>query len=232
MQIETYKREQQRERNGCRYNQPCTKIVEKKYQDYDDQQHAAQQVSFHRLRRQLDQIAAVVERDNFDILGQDFIVEFLGLRLNPLQDVLGFFARAQQDDTLHGVVLLLVAEFTQARGDADGDAADVPHQHRGAVMHRQHHVADVLHGDQASHAAHVIELAALRIESAAGVGIVGREGALHLLHRQADRRNPDRIEQYLILHGAAAKPRIIRHSGNGLVLGFDGPVLEGFELHR
>jgi len=42
----------------------------------------------------------------------------------------------------------------------------------GAVMHRQHHVADVLHGDQASHAAHVIELAALRIESAAALALL------------------------------------------------------------
>jgi len=86
-------------------------------------------------------------------------------------------------------------------------------------MHGQHHVADVLHRDQTPHAAYVIKLAALRIKAAAGVGIVGREGALHLLHRQTDRSDPRRIEEHLILHGAPAKPRIIRHTGTDLYCG-------------
>ena len=77
-------------------------------------------------------------------MGRICIVELPGLRLNPLQNVLGLLARAQQDDALHRVVLLLVAELAEARGDADDDAADVLDQHRGAVVHRHHHVADVL----------------------------------------------------------------------------------------
>ncbi len=34
------------------------------------------------------------------------------------------------------------------------------------------------------------------------------------------------------MHGPAAESRIVRHAGNGLVLGLDRPGLEGLELHR
>jgi len=47
--------------------------------NHDDKQHAPQQVSLHGLCRQRDQIAAVVEWDNFDILGQYLVIELLGL---------------------------------------------------------------------------------------------------------------------------------------------------------
>ena len=99
-------------------------------------------------------------------------------------------------------------------------------------MHRQHHVADVFKGGQAPLTAHVIELAALRIEPAACVAVVGRQGGLHLHRRQADRGNPGLIEQHLVLHGSTAEARVVCHTGNGPVLRRDGPVLEGLELHR
>ena len=75
-------------------DQPGAKIVEEKYQNHDDQQHAAKQVLLHDLGRQRDQIGAVVERKDLDVLGQDLVVELFGLGLDAFQDVLGFFARA------------------------------------------------------------------------------------------------------------------------------------------
>ena len=177
LQIETDEREQQRQRNGGGDDQAGAKIVEEEYQHHDHQQHAAQQIAFHDLRRQFDQVAAVVEGQDLDVLGQDLLVEFLGLRFDALQDVLGFLAGAQQDDAFHGVILLLKAELAQARRDADHHAADILDQHRRAVVHRQHDVADVLQRGHAPQAAHVIELAALRIESAAGVVVVGGQRA-------------------------------------------------------
>ena len=85
----------------------------------------------------------VVERNDLDVLGQDLLVELPRLRFDPLQHVLCLLARAQQDDAFDGVVLLLVAELAQARGDADGDAADILEQDGRAVVHGQHDVADV-----------------------------------------------------------------------------------------
>ena len=105
-------------------------------------------------------------------------------------------------------------------------------QYRGTVMHRQHNVADVLQCAQAPQAANIVELAALRIKSTAAIAVVGRKGALYLGYRQSHRGDPGRIEQHLILHGAAAKSRVIRHAGNGAVLRLDDPILERFEFHR
>ena len=82
LQVETDEGEQQRQRNGDGDDQPGAKVVEEEDQDDDDQQHAAQQVALDHLRRQRDQVAAVVEGNDFDVLGQDLLVEFLGLRLD------------------------------------------------------------------------------------------------------------------------------------------------------
>ena len=181
MQIQTNECEQQRQRDRAGDNQAGTEIVEEKYEDYDDQQHASQQVALHHLRRQRNQVSAVVEGNNLDVLGQDCVVEFPGLGLDPLQHVLGLFTRSQQDDALHGVVLFFVAELAQARGDADDDTAHVLDQHRRAVVNRHHHIADVLCRSETPSTAHVVKLPTLRIEAAAGIGVVGGERVLHLL---------------------------------------------------
>ena len=52
-------------------DQPGAEVVEEEDQHHDDQQHAAQQVALHDLRGQIDQVAAVVERHDLDVLGQD-----------------------------------------------------------------------------------------------------------------------------------------------------------------
>jgi len=99
-------------------------------------------------------------------------------------------------------------------------------------MHREHYVADVFQRAQAPQAANIVELAALRIKSTAAIAVVDGQGALYLRYRQSDGSNPGRVQQYLVLHRAAAKPGIIRHAGNGFVLGLNDPILERFELHR
>ena len=125
LKIEAEEREQQCERDGDGDDQSRTKIVEKEDQDHDHQQHALQQVALDNLGRLRDQIAQVVERMNPDILREDVIVEFLRLRFDPFQDILGFFAGAQQDDALHRVVLFFVSELAQARCDTDHHTADI-----------------------------------------------------------------------------------------------------------
>ena len=116
LEIQADEREQQREWNGRRDDQTGTKIVEKEYEDDDDEQYAPQQILLHDIRRQLDQIGPVVKRHDLDVLGQDLFVEFLRLRLDAFQNVLRFFAGAQEDHAFHRVVLLLVAELAQAAG--------------------------------------------------------------------------------------------------------------------
>jgi hypothetical protein len=80
--------------------------------------------------------------------------------------------------------------------------------------------------------AHVIKLSAFRIEPAAGIVVVGPEGGHDLRDGKSGAGNLHRIEEHLILHRLAAKPRIVSHARDGLVLALDDPVLDGLELHR
>ena len=77
-----------------------------------------------------------------------------------------------------------------------------------------HDVADVLRVFDQSQAANVVELAALRIEAAAGVGVVGAQLLEDLRNRDAVGEQPVGIEQHLILHGGAAEAGIVGHARN------------------
>ncbi|OIQ67486.1 hypothetical protein GALL_509340 [mine drainage metagenome] len=84
LEIEADEGEQQRQRDGGGDDQARAEIVEEEHQDHGHQQHAAQQVVLDGLGRQRDQIAAVVERHDLDVLGQDLVVELPGLRFDAL----------------------------------------------------------------------------------------------------------------------------------------------------
>ena len=93
LQVEADEGEQQRQRNGDGDDQAGAEVVEEEDQDHDDQQHAAQQVVLHDLRGQRDQVAAVVEGNDLDVLGQDLLVELLGLGLDAASGRPGSFRR-------------------------------------------------------------------------------------------------------------------------------------------
>ena len=167
----------------------------------------------------VDQVGAVVEGKDLDVLGQDLLVEFLGLGLDALQDILGLLAGAQQDDAFHRVVLLLVAELAQARRDADLHPADILDQHRRAVVHRQHDVADVLQRgrggpgrarNRTGRPANRSRRRRCRCWPPARLSTCGTD--------RPTRGDLGRIEQHLVLHGAAAEAGIVGHAGNGFVL--------------
>jgi hypothetical protein len=159
------------------------------------------------------------------------LVEVADLGLDALQDVLGLLAGAQQDHALDGVVLGLEPELAQARRDADGHAADILDQHRRAVVDGQDDVSDIFQGLKASDTADVVKLPALRIEAAAGVGVVGGERGLHLADGEADPGQLVGVEQHLVLHLAAAEAAIVGDAGHGLEGGLHDPVLESLQLH-
>ena len=60
--------------------------------------------------------------------------------------------------------------------------------------------------------AHVVELAALRIKSAAGIRVVDSKLRHHLRHGDVIAVQARRIEKHLILHHCAAESGIVRHA--------------------
>ncbi len=232
LHIEADEREKQRQRDRRRDDQARPQIVEEEDQHDDNQQHAPQEIALDDPGRQVDQPAAIIEGVNLDVLRQDLLVKLLGLGLDGLQDVLGLFAGAHQNDPFDGVVLVHVTKLAEAGRVPDHHPADVLDEDRGTVVHGEHDVADVLDCLHPTEPAYVIELAALRVESAPGVPIIGSERIDNHGDGKPGAGDFRGVQQYLVLHRFAAKPRVIRHPGNGLVLAFNRPVFDRLEFHR
>ena len=58
-------------RNCDRHDQPGAHIVKEEDQDHDDQQHAAQEITLDDVAVIVDEIGAVIEGHDLDVLGQD-----------------------------------------------------------------------------------------------------------------------------------------------------------------
>ena len=129
-------------------------------------------------------------------------------------------------------IILLIAELAEARRVADLDRADVLHADGHAIIGADNNVTDVFGVAHQAEAAHVIELAALRVESAAGVGVVGGERVDDLRNGEVIAVKARGIEQHLILHDRAAEAGVVGDAVHGAVGAFDHPVLEGLQLLR
>ena len=232
MRVQKDERKKQRERNRQRHNQRSPNADQKKNQHDENQHHPAQQVGLHGVRREPHQIAAIVERTHLDIRRQNPLVDFLRFRLDALQHGLGLLAAAHQDHAFHRVVHLVETEFTEPRRVPDGHVAHVANAHRDAVLCSHDDARDIRLVANQPQPAHVVELAALRIKSAAGIGVVDSKLRHHLRHRDVIAIQARRIEKHLILHHRAAESRIVRHASHLLVLPLDHPILVSLELLR
>jgi len=169
---------------------------------------------------------------DLDVGWEDGAIELVGLSLDRLEHVLRLLAAQHKDDAFDRVVILLIAEFAEARRVADLDRADVLHADGHAVIGADHHVADVFGVAHQAEAAHVIELPALRIESAACVGVVGGERVDDLRNGEVVAVEPRGVEQNLILHDRAAEAGVVGDAVHRAVRALDDPVLEGLQFLR
>ena len=80
----------------------------------------------HRVRRERDEIAAVVVGNDLHVLRQDVIVQLSRLRLDALQHVLRLFAGAHENHAFHGVIRLVEAELPETRRVSDLDSRRHP----------------------------------------------------------------------------------------------------------
>src|SRR5277367_1487519 len=157
----------------------CADADEKKDQNDEHERHAAKKILFNGVGGDFDEIAAIVIRTHLHVGRKKIAINFGRFFLDALKDVLRLLAAAHQDDAFNGVVVVflfvLEPENPEARSDADDDAADILYPDRHAVAAAYDNFADVLGGLDESETADVVKLAALRVEAAPGVGVVGGE---------------------------------------------------------
>ncbi len=116
-------------------------------------------------------------------------------------------------------------------GVADHHLADVFHADGNAVVAADDDFADVIGGFDQAQAANVVELAALGVEAAAGVGVVGLQRVDDLDDGEVKVVEPRGIEQHLIFHGRPAETRIVGNARDAAIGALDDPVFVGVQLH-
>src|SRR5215469_5353854 len=203
---------------------------QEKEQHKEHQNHPAEQIVFYGAGSQLHQVATVVKRTDFYVPGQDHLIQLVRLVLDPFQHVLRLLAAAHQDDTFDSVIVFLETELAEPRSISDHDLANVADPDRSSPIAAHHNVLDVLAVADHANPAHVVELSALRIESATGIGIVVRKRLHHLRDGHVEAINAGGVEQYLVLHDRAAEAGIIGNAGNGFVGALENPILNRLQV--
>src|SRR5690242_16382376 len=226
--------EKKSEGNGERGDDGGANADEEKDENEKDENHAAEEIAFYGVSGNADEVAAVVEGTDFDVGRKNGFIELLGFALDAGEDVLGLFAFAHKDDAFDGVVVVfgfvLEAEDAEAGSVADDHAANVFHANGSAVGGADDDFADVVGGFEEAEAAHVVKLAALGEESAAGVGIIGGESVEDLDDGQVIAVEAGGIEQDVVLHGRPAETGVVGDAGNAAVGAGDDPIVVSVEL--
>ncbi len=99
---------------------------------------------------------------------------------------MSLLAAAHQDDAFDGVIVILLlgleTENAEARGVADFDTANILYADGNAIQAGNDDFANIFRSLDQAEAADVVKLAALGIEAATGVGIVGVQSGNDLHH--------------------------------------------------
>src|ERR1700722_6746654 len=105
-QVQTDGREQQRERNRNGNDQRTAYVTEKEKQNQCDQKNANGQVFKNRMRRQVQQVAAVEEGNYLHTRRQHLLVELLHLGVNAFKRRIRVLTLLQQHNAFHNVVVV------------------------------------------------------------------------------------------------------------------------------
>src|SRR3954454_7112505 len=101
---------QERQRNGKSNNDGGANADQKENQHDQYQHHAAQQVAFDGVCSQVYEFAAVVERLDLYVMRKDVAIQFFGLRLDVLQNILRLLAAEHENDAFNRIITFLEAE--------------------------------------------------------------------------------------------------------------------------
>src|SRR5580704_2808240 len=132
---------------------------------------------------------------NLDVGWQDLAVQFFSLCLDSLEDVLRLLTTQHENHALDGIVIFLESEFAEPRRVPDRHLADIPHSYRHALVCADYDVANVVGVAYQANSANVIELSPLRVKTAAGIRVIGRQRGRDLWNRKVISVDACRIEQ-------------------------------------
>ena len=195
--------------------------------DADQRHHQAflEQCLLEGFDRRVDQVGAIIDRDDLDRAWQA-AGDFLEALFHVLDDIERIDAEALQHDTAGHFALPVQFGDAAPLVRAKLDARDVAQQHRRPVARLQHDIAEVVDAFQVALAANdILELGEFD-GAAANIGVAGANRIAHLLHGDAEIAHSLRIEDDIVLADETADARNLGHA---FCLGqrkFQVPVLD------
>ncbi len=223
----------ERERDGRRDDHRAAQVAEKCPLQEEDQHHAQQHVVQHGVRRQVDELAAVVDLLQPVARRQDAArIDVLDLLLDALDRGLALGAATHENDALHDVAVAVASRDAQPRlmacrhvghvAQANGCACIAPDQgvqQRG----RRFDQPDPAHDDGLR--ANVDRLAA-------HVGVARIQRLHDLRQRHVEGCKAARIDGHVVDLGLAAPAGDVDHPGHRLEAALERPVLQRLEVGR
>src|SRR5262249_18259375 len=215
-QVEADRRKQQRERNGEGDDQRAADVAEKEEQDHRHQDDAFGEVVHHRMRGEVEQIAAIQVWHDPDAGRQQVVVQLLDFRVDRVERRIGVGALSHQHDAGDHVVVVedvpveamyRLPELTEPDLRSLVDGRDVPDAKSGAVLGGEHGSLNVVHRAHLTGGAKVDWWQSGFDEAPAAVDVVVRQLLLDLAQGEAIGDQPVRVDAHLIFAGRPAEAR-------------------------
>ena len=222
---------QRRNHQGGHHNQAGAHIAQEDKQHDDHQENALDQHFAHGPQRRVDQLGAVVVRHDLQAAGQHALgVDFVHPLFDARHHFLGIATAHHQHDARDRLGVAALDDGALAHLMAQGDVGQILDIHRRAVLLAHHDVANVFQAADQAHAANQVLLGALGQDATAGIGIVLRNGLIHLLDGHVVVGQTVGLDQGLVLPHIAALRIDFGHARNRAQQGSHHPVLNDAPL--
>jgi len=180
--------------------------------------------------RQIDQICAVVERDQLHSMRKQTVVQIFHFLFKLFQRRNRLFATLQEHDSFDRVIVVVHAHLSQPRLRSFMDVRQVAQVDWNAIAFGDQNALHVLNRLQQADAAHIHALAAHRQIAAAGICVARRDRRHDLRKRKLVLQQLARIDFGDIGARAAAETCHIDDARHLLDLARNEPVLRGLEF--
>ena len=219
-------RDQQSQRDIDRRDERGAIVAEEDDQDERHEQHPDEEVLDDRVRRQVDERAAVVERLDVHARRQQVIgADVLDAAVNALQRRQGLAAIAHQDRSLDDVRLFLLAHDAEPRHVAFADLRHIAQADRRPLLRGDGDVGDIGETLNQTDAAHRERLFAECEPLAANVLVGVGDGGVDLRQRDAECAKPVGVYLDVVLLSQTAEAHHVDDARNLLELPLQNPVL-------
>ena len=202
-----------------------------------DQHNLFNQCVAERINGMIDENAAVIERNNLHARWKTWL-NLIDLFLHRVNHFAGVRCVADDHHSAHCLFAVLI-ESAAPELRSNLHAGDVAHRNRRAVVSAQRNIFNVLQSANQADAAHDIFSVADLDHLGADVVVAALNGRHHILERDVVGAQLHGVQINLILLHEAADARDFSHTGHGIELILDEPVLDGVQraaviraLHR